>query len=342
MSSRFTVYLGCTGIVALLVIAFPGIVLAGLFAGAVPGILLAITPSLFCYSLAWWCARALVLRVATPRCIASTSDAGRRALRTAAGGIAVVIVAVPALLVPHAINSSLAESVAALRADDREVEGPVTLPPVTAIVLSDSYDRLKKKLFCETLCQRLLYSGSVSRIVVADGLPARAVGAFWIERRDRCPEPALPRSEVRWVVDFPLKRGEAPEQQVRDRVARGECLIQGTGTLEEAGATIAFRKISKPHSIFAAPWRLWLDTVAASRLDFVDREGRTLYRRTEVKTKPLVVPLLVETRAGLLTSVTYAGWARSENTYAQIGPHGRDVLPNLVGPAAKLSGTAAP
>jgi hypothetical protein len=211
MSSRFTAYLGCLGVVALLVIAFPDIALAGLFAGVVPGILLGLAPSLFCYSLAWWCARALVVRLATARWIAPTSDIGRRALRTAAGGIAVAIVALPAFVIPHAINSSLAESVAALRAEDREIAGPVSFPPVTAVALRDNYDPLKQELFCETLCQRLLYSGAVSRVVVADGLPARAVGAFWIERRERCPEPALARAKVRWPVDFPLRSGEAPD-----------------------------------------------------------------------------------------------------------------------------------
>jgi hypothetical protein len=341
MSHRFTAYLGCTGIVAVLVIAFPGIVLFGLLAGVVPGILLGITPSLFCYSLAWWATRALVLKAAAVRWAAPTSDVGRRALRTAAGGLAVVIVALPALLVPQVMNSSLAGRVAALRADDRDVAAPLAFPPVIAIALSDNYDWLHKQLFCETLCQRLLYSGSVSRVVVADAIPQRAVGAFWIERRGQCPEPALPHSEVRWAVDFPLNRGDAPEEQVRARIARGECLIQGAGSLDEAGVIIAFRKIKEGASIFANPWSLSLDTVAATRLEIVDREGRALYRRTEVKNQPLVVPLLIDARAGLLTSVTYVGWARSETTDGAIGPNGRDVLPGLLGPAARLSDRAA-
>jgi hypothetical protein len=341
MSSRFTVYLGCTGIVALLVIVFPAIVLVARFAGVVPGFLLAITPSLFCYSLAWWCARALVQRLVTPRWVAPASDAGRRALGAAAGGIAAVIVALPAFLVPQAINSSFAESVAGLRADDRDRQGPVAFPPVTAIVLKDSYDPRKKTLLCETLCQRLLYSGAVARIVVADGVPARAVGAFWVERRDQCPEPALPRSDIRWPVDFPLRAGEAPEQRVRARIAAGECLMQGDGRVEEAGATIAFGTVKAGADSLGHPWALWLDTVRANRLELVEHGGRVLYRRTEVTLEPLAVPLVIGTRAGLLTSVTYVGWARSQLTHGQIGPHGRDVLPDLLGAAARLSNTAA-
>src|SRR5262249_41694732 len=158
----------------------------------------------------------------------------------------------------------------------------------------------------------------VSRVVVADRLPASAVGAFWIERRDQCPEPALPRYELRWAVDFQLfKYWETPQQQVRARIARGECLVQGDGRLEEAGAIIAFRRIKERDTIFANPWRLRLDTIEAIRLEIVDREGRTLYRGTEVRTAPLVAPLLIDTH-GLLASIGYVGWARSEQTYGQV------------------------
>jgi hypothetical protein len=335
MSHRFTAYLGCTGILALVTIAFPGIVIVGLFAGVVPGILLEAVPSLFFYSLPWWGTRALLMKAGALAGLAPASDVGRQALRAAAGVLAILLLAVPAILVPRTFNAPVEDTTTTLRAEDRETAGPLALSPVTAVLLRENYDWVKKKLYCETLCQRLLYNRAVSRIIVADGPNPRAVGAFWIERRDRCPEPAILDYDVRWLVDFPLQRGKTPEDRVRARIAAGECLLQGIGSLEEAGATISFRNVKEGVSIFSHPWTLQLDTAAANRLEIIDANGRVLYRRTEVTIEPLTIPLLIETRAGLLTTVTYAGWARSKMTYAPIGPHGRDVLPELLGAAAR-------
>jgi len=202
-------------------------------------------------------------------------------------------------------------------------------------VFRENYDPGKKNLVCDTLCQRLLFNRAVSRVVVADGTSSGPVAAFWIERREGCPDPAIPRTDVRWPVDFPLQRGKFPEDRVRARIAAGECLLQDSGSLEEAGAIISFRSLKRGASMFSHAWALQLDTVTANRLEIVEAEGRVLYRRTEVITEPLMVPLLIETRAGLLTTVTYAGWARSKMMYAPIGPHGRDVLPSLLGTAAR-------
>jgi hypothetical protein len=49
----------------------------------------------------------------------------------------------------------------------------------------------------------------------------------------------------------------------------------------------------------------------------------------------LTTPLLIGAAAGLLTTATYAGWARYSKSLGQIGPHGRDALPNLLGDAAR-------
>jgi hypothetical protein len=68
----------------------------------------------------------------------------------------------------------------------------------------------------------------------------------------------------------------------------------------------------------------------------VQSDGRLLYRRTEVVSNPLTTPLVVETRAGLLTSVTYAGWGRSEQKLSPIGIKGRDALSDLLGSQARL------
>jgi hypothetical protein len=46
--------------------------------------------------------------------------------------------------------------------------------------------------------------------------------------------------------------------------------------------------------------------------------------------------LLVEMRAGFMTTVTYGGWARTKRIASQLGPQGRDVFPALLGDAAHM------
>ena len=145
----------------------------------------------------------------------------------------------------------------------------------------------------------------------------------------------LARREIRWPVDFPLQRGADPRSRVLARIAVGECLMHENAKVEDAAMSITYREVSEGGNPFASPWSLTLDTVQATRLEVVEAGGRVVYRRTEVAMQPLSAPLAIETRAGLLTTVTYAGWARWKETHAPIGPNGRDVLPTLLGDAAR-------
>ena len=337
MTRRFAAYLGCTGVLAVLAITVPGLVLAGLFLGIVPGIMLAAAPTLFLYSVPWWAVRELLLR-GSALVVRPESDTGKTALRRAVGGFAIVILAIPAILVPRTLNARIERAAEALRAEDREITGPLALPPVVAVVINE---RDSKTLECDTICQRLLYNGAVSRIVEADTIPPTTVEAFWIERRiGRCPDAPFPVLDIRWPNDW--QKGKYPEQRVQDRIAAGECLIKGNGNIEEAALTISYQQIKKGVSIFSQPWELAPDTVSAARLEITERDGHVLYRRTEVTAAPLAVPLTIETRAGLLTTATYAGWGRSETTYGQVGPQGRDVLPSLLGSAGRPPDEPAP
>jgi hypothetical protein len=333
MSLRFAAYLGCTGTLAVLAITVPAAVLIGLFAGIVPGIMLGMAPTLFFYSVLWWLARELLFR-SRALIVRGESEMGKRLARRATGVAAVLILIVPATMVPHTLNATIERAAAKLRAEDRGTSEPLTLPPVVAVVMRGKYDWVGKPPECDTVCQRLLYNGAVSRIIAADAWPPTVVQAFWIERRvDRCPKPPIASRDVIWPEDF--GNGKSPEQRVRDRIAAGECLMSGEGNIEEAALVISYQQIKEGVSIFEAPWALVLDTVSAERLEIIEGAGRVLYRRTEVTAEPLSVPLLIETRAGLLTTVTYAGWWRSETTYSQIGPHAREVLPALLGAAGR-------
>jgi hypothetical protein len=347
ITDRFTTYLGCTGIVALVVVAFPIVVFFGLAFGIVPGILLGLTPSLFLYSLPWWITRALIIEASPLMGLSPISDLGRMLLRRAAGALAVFVLAVPAVLVPYSTNAPIERAVAMLRADDVEAVGPVDLGSVVAILLPrDYYDPQNEGPYCETLCQRLLYNGAASRVVMVrtpllgqTSAIAHPISTYRIEHRDQCPEPALSRNQIIWPGDL---RIAVPERRVRARITAGECLVRDIGSLDGVSSTITFTPLKKGVSIFSHPWTLQLDTITANRIEITKADGTTVYRRTEVKTGPLTVPLLIETRAGLLTTVTYVGWARSERIFAPIGPQGRDVLPGLLGTAARPPDAPAP
>jgi hypothetical protein len=236
------------------------------------------------------------------------------------------------MTLPPWLNQAAELEVAALRSKDTEPSLPLALAPVVAIVVPDGHDS-RDHLYCETLCQRLLYNGAATRMILTDAPPPGrssrlAPTAYWIGKSDTFPEPLLSRREIVWPGDVRQPRGEDPRSQVRARIAAGECLMHGAAKVGEAGATIAYRTIKVGNSMFRAPWSLALDTVEAS--------GRVLYRRTEVKAAPLVTPLQIGTVAGLLTTITYAGWARGKREFAPLGPNGRDVLPALLGPAGRV------
>jgi hypothetical protein len=181
-----------------------------------------------------------------------------------------------------------------------------------------------------------LFNSAVQRVIAVDPTHGNATSAFWIERHESCPEHPNLDFHVRWMTDFPLVRGDTPEDRVRARIAGGECLLEGDGRLKEAATIISYRTVQKGVSIFDHPWALQSGPPAVNRLEIIsDANGGTIYRRTEVTTVVLTTPLRIVAAAGLFTTVTYVGWAHFDRTLAEIGPHGRDVLPHILGAAVR-------
>ena len=158
--------------------------------------------------------------------------------------------------------------------------------------------------------------------------------AFWIEQRDRCPAPPIVKSDIVWPADYRAGR-PTPAKSVAARAEAGECLLRGAGQVEDAGLTITFGEVRAGETRFDSPWSLWLDTVGATRLEITKADGSVLFRRTETTADALVTPLFIAVGAGLLTSVTYRGWGRAATRQSPLGPHGRDVLPELLGTAVR-------
>src|SRR5262249_10910159 len=148
------------------VVAFPGIVVIGLFLGVIPGLLLGLTPTLFMYSLLCWGLHALIRKVAPLAGITATGDRARQLIGAATRALTVLIVAFCAVTLPYTINGRFDPDVAELQAGDTDGSNFSSLPAVVAVL---DRIRLERKIYCDTLCLRLLYNGAVSRVIVANG-----------------------------------------------------------------------------------------------------------------------------------------------------------------------------
>lgn len=333
--SRFLYTLGCTGLAALIVMAFPVTAVFGLFLGILPGIILGLTPSLFIYLLAWGALRWLVLSLGT----VVRFNPGSPALRWMANVVQVAILMVLAFAIPDRINAPREQKIAELEATDVESSGVIKLPTVVAIELPKfALGARGEGPFCEALCLRLLYNGVVSRVISVARFPdgKTELAGYRIDRRAQCPKPDLPRSLIVWPQQH-LAMGTGPKQvedRVKARVEIGECLVREAGRIEDAGMVIAVRSVKAGTSPFRAPWSLRLDTVDAKRLEIVEADGRVLYRRTQIIAELLSAPLRSTAGGGLLTSVTYVGWAYRTVRTQELGPDGRDILPSLLGKEA--------
>jgi hypothetical protein len=322
--------LGCTGVAAIVVLLFPMAVFFGFMAGILPGLFLAVAPSLFVYMICWRGLRWLCAKVGSAADFGATGRWSGRLIDFAA----LIPIAAFAIILPMVINSDIEQEASALKFTDKISTGPIDWPDIVAIDLPSRYTPFGDVASCEAICLRLLYNGAVSRVLaIAYDVGARkqVVASYRIERRAQCPYTKLDNGLVVWSGEG----GRDVTARVRARIAAGDCLIREDGALSEARATISVREIKSAESDFQHPWKLKLDTLAAFRLDIVTADGRVLYRQTEIRADPLSVPLRTTAGAGLFTTVTYVGWSRTRVNRSPLGPHGRDVLPALLGDAAR-------
>ncbi|UPJ47573.1 hypothetical protein IVB30_30510 [Bradyrhizobium sp. 200] len=337
-SSRFLRFLVGTGVAAVIVIAFPVTAVFGLLLGILPGLILGITPSLFIYLVVWWGLQWLVLKFGMVAGLDSTT----RQVRWMVNLVPLAVVLVVAFKLPAAINAPLEQEIAQLQATDAQPPGVIKLPAIVAIELPSSSHtgRRGEGPYCEALCLRLLYNGAVARVIAAARFPDGKkieLASYRIERRDQCPKPDLPRTLIVWPEQHLALRGTKPrrvEDRVQARISAGECLVRDAGRIEDAEAIISVRTVKVGTDIFQGSWNPWIDTVGARRLEILEAGGRVLYRRTEVTAALLSIPLRSTAGGGLLTSVTYVGWARSRADTLPLGPDARDILPGLLGEEA--------
>jgi hypothetical protein len=334
----FLRFLGCTGVATLIVMAYPASAMLGLLMGGLPGLFLGVAPSLFVYLVVWWGLKWLALKLA----MVAGFDPATSQVRRIANLVPVAILLVVVFKIPDMLNAPHEQEIAQLQATDLQPPGLVKLPAIVAIELPSSSHsgRRGEGRYCEALCLRLLYNGAVARVIAAARFPDGKkieLASYRIERRDQCPKPDLPRTLIVWPGQHLALRDTQSmrvEDRVQARISAGECLVREAGRIEDADTVISVRNVKEGADIFQGPWNPWLDTVGARRLEIVEADGRVLYRRTEVTAALMSTPLRSTAGGGLLTSVTYAGWARYRADTQPLGPDARDILPGLLGEEA--------
>ncbi|HEV7823244.1 MAG TPA: hypothetical protein VGO84_18810, partial [Burkholderiales bacterium] len=296
ISKPFPIFLAVTGALAAIAVAAPALVMIGFFVGILPGIVLFVAPSVFLYAFAWYLARTGILIAGT----VARFNSGRWWFKVLAGVTAIPILIAAVFVPPHMINASVDRIVEEFQSDDRGTPQLISFPPIVAVLLPRGID---KQPACDTLCQRLLYNGAATKVVMGDsGSRSKPQPvAYWIERRDSCPKPVLASGDIVWPKDHLFRARRIPRTGVRGRAAAGECLIDGPGRIDDAGVQISYRHIKKGFSALENPWSMTLDTISANRLEVTKADGELLLRRTEVISEPLIMPLLIEMRAGFLT-----------------------------------------
>src|SRR3954470_24067399 len=214
-------FLAVTGALAAIAVAAPALVMIGFFVGILPGIVLFVAPSVFLYAFAWYLARTGILIAGT----VARFNSGRWWFKVLAGVTAIPILIAAVFVPPHMINASVDRIVEEFQSDDRGTPQLISFPPIVAVLLPRGID---KQPACDTLCQRLLYNGRATKVIMADSVKSkRQPVAYWIEHRDVCPEPVIARRNVVWPQDHLFRPRRIPRTGVRGRSAAGECLIDG-------------------------------------------------------------------------------------------------------------------
>ena len=191
---------------------------------------------------------------------------------------------------------------------------------------------------CDDLCQRLLLSGAVKRVLAATAAPLASrrkwsltpwpdlnpdgamEGTAWrLEKRDDCPDVASLRS-LRPVRMPSVKHSRGtlyvapvqPVQLLRLKIASGTCLIGEPQKLSVADAVLAYGMIRSGKSAYGARWDVDTGTVSAWRIAFWRKDTRRLtlrYQSTSISYQRfpwVLTPTLIHGSAFQMR----AGWLR--------------------------------
>ena len=269
-----------TGILSLLSIFIPDIITMGLYLFVVPGLILAIAPSLFVLTFVSRTVRDILKRFSVPLPLIASI------------GLIVAFCYVTAIL----YNTSTNKMVEDLTAHDVVTQRPIPLNGTVALLGLHYFNNRNNKwqYLCNDMCMKLLYNGAAKKILIgpADDIRNRKphdnkLQSFFIEKRDICPTPLLDWSNSNDTT-----------QAVMERILHGDCLMTADGELTEANIVINDKTIHRSPYINddLKNWYLKLDTLTARRFEVirVSPQGQeVLEQRTQTRSMPLFVPLVI-------------------------------------------------
>lgn len=318
MATFLSRYLIITGIGAAIAMAAPTLVVLGFFLLIVPGLLLLVAPTAFLwgaiFAAIWWPLRAKVA-------------SGLAALIALAGLVAVVIA------IPWFANAQIQARIDALRAEDREADGPIPLRGVirferTAYVVAQMEDpewkaqvaafnaekrRIdwsQRPVACDAMCAAALFTPGVAAVIIAPMLAPGAeprtldrVSEFWIENASGCTGSLTPGSQAGsdGFTDHALLNDEW-----RVRISQGQCIQRGP-----VRQTPDFTIVIADWRLDGATWSLTQARTSIRRMEVRAASGQVLLRRTSVDTAKLAPVLWIEGN-GWLNSFHF-DWARKRS-----------------------------
>lgn len=153
---------------------------------------------------------------------------------------------------------------------------------------------------CIDICQRLLFNGSVSVVLMGsspfDG--NNRVMRYRIERRPTCPSVNIPTFGD-WE-DEPIPQAVSDNtwsaRSVEKRIGAGECLIAEETDISGADIVIAEQVIKQGTNACCRSLQANLDTLNARRLsiyELKDGSRTEIYRQTSFGAQPIFTPLFV-------------------------------------------------
>ena len=294
-------YLIITGILATIAVLIPGIVVIGFIFFVIPGIILLISPTIFIYPLIIHSMKSFI------------SSLIQRILITVLLGCLVALL----------LNIPVWQKVSKLTSNDISSPKPIKLSGTIAIFELYNFDKNDQygNLLCNRLCQRLLYSGTAKKVLVGydypgsvsessiypDDIKNYTMVGFTIEKKDKCPAPAIPTN--------------TGETDIIKKITAGECLIVFKEDIVNADFILVDRLINDGKLPYIEPWNIFLDTIRARRFEVIkphDGEYTVLDRRTQVEYDPLFMPLAIGIAGsnGLEMRLGYARYSSKKNIYA--------------------------
>jgi hypothetical protein len=216
MSRGFLLFLLMTGGLSVVVIAMPGLVVAGMMVLIIPGLILAAPPTLFL-----WCLTYTILWFAIRWAyndIVATFGAALTALA--------ILVAIPL-----SFNAALDAQIGAERAGDRESAAPIALRGLVELRAPVVYfgNGGFRRISCDFVCHAILYTPGVDGVILVDASGDKNASApvqLKLEKQSRgC---ASDETEQAYLADVwgPGQADKALTNAWMTRQAEGECIVR--------------------------------------------------------------------------------------------------------------------